>query len=133
MKRRNTERFDELVRDAIESLPPHLRALIDEVPVIVLDRPTPEMLRDVGVPPGEADELCGLHTGTAITERGVEEHGRLPTAIHLFRNGIVALAGGWDQPNAEDRVYEEARITLLHELGHEFGLDEGDLEELGYD
>jgi predicted Zn-dependent protease with MMP-like domain len=133
MKRRRVERFDELVQDAIEGLPSRYRRLIDEIPVVVLDRPTPEMLRDVGVPTTEADELCGLHTGTAITERGVERHGELPTVIHLFRNGIVSLAGGWDHPQADERIYEEIRITLLHEIGHHFGLDEEDLEELGYD
>lgn len=132
MKHNPTKRFDALVADAIEALPPHLRLLIDETPVIVLDRPTPEMLRDLGIPPAEADELCGLHTGTAITERSVEEHARLPTSVHLFRRGIVAQAGGWDGPDADERVYEEVRITLLHELGHEHGLDEDDLDQLGY-
>lgn len=132
MKQNPSRRFDALVADAIDSLPGPLRRLIDETPVIVLDRPTPQMLRDLGLHAKDADELCGLHTGTAITERGVEEHARLPTEIHLFRHGIVALAGGWQQPHADERVYEEIRVTLLHELGHEHGLDEGDLDDLGY-
>ncbi|MCC6661183.1 MAG: metallopeptidase family protein [Phycisphaerales bacterium] len=133
MKQSPTKRFDALVADAIDSLPPALRRMIDQTPVIVLDRPTPQMLREIGARPDEADDLCGLHTGTAITERGIEDHGRLPTAIHLFRCGIVALAGGWDGADSDERVYEEIRVTLLHELGHEHGLDEGDLADLGYD
>lgn len=129
------DRFDALVEDALEALPPRVRSLLDEVPLVVLDEPTPEMLRDLGIDPADADaldELCGLHSGTAITERSIE-HPELPDVIHLFRRGIVALAGGWDQEHADERIYEEVRITLLHEIGHHFGLSEEDLEELGYE
>jgi predicted Zn-dependent protease with MMP-like domain len=130
------ERFDALVGDAIAALPARVRAMLDEVSVVVLDEPEPAMLKDLGVDlaeePGALDEICGLHTGTMLTERGVE-HGDLPTVIHLFRRGIVALAGGWERPNADDEVYEEVRVTLLHEIGHHFGLEEEDLEELGYE
>jgi predicted Zn-dependent protease with MMP-like domain len=128
------ERFDALVEDAIAALPARVRALLDEVPVVVLDEPEPAMLKDLGVDlakePDALEEICGLHTGTMLTERSVE-HGDLPTVIHLFRRGIVALAGGWAA--GDDEVYEEVRVTLLHEIGHHFGLDEGDLEELGYE
>jgi predicted Zn-dependent protease with MMP-like domain len=51
----------------------------------------------------------------------------------LYRLGIIAAAGGWDQPDADDIVYEEIMITLLHEMGHQFGLDEEDLRRLGYE
>jgi predicted Zn-dependent protease with MMP-like domain len=89
---------------------------------------------------GEAiqpDELCGLHTGVAFTERSVTSSGDLPSEIRLFREGILAEAGGWEEPGedvdaVEDSIYEEIRITLLHEIGHQFGLDEDDLERLGY-
>lgn len=129
------QRFDELMEEAIEKLPPSLADLIEEVPVIVLDRPTPDMLRSIGIDPGDskaAGELCGLHTGTAFTEASVERP-ELSSNIHLFRDGIVDLAGGWDQPDADDAIYEEIMVTLLHEIGHQFGLDEDDLERLGYD
>jgi predicted Zn-dependent protease with MMP-like domain len=79
------------------------------------------------------EELCGLHTGVAITDQSVEDSGRLPTDIHLFRVGIVALAGGWGGRDAEERIGDEIRITLLHEIGHHFGLEEDDLADLGYD
>ena len=128
------QRFDALVEDAIESLPQRFRDYLDEVPVVVLDEPTPEMLRDLGIDPADPealDEMCGLHTGIAMTERSVAD-ADLPTVIHLFRRGIVALAGGWDADNADDEIYEEVRTTLLHEIGHHFGLDEDDLDQLGY-
>lgn len=136
MTRQERERFDRLVDDAVEGLPPAVRVLFDEVPLVVLDEPTPEMLRDLGIDPADpdaADELCGLHTGTAVTERSVEHSGDLPPVIHIFRRGIVALAGGWACPDADDEIYEQIRITILHELGHQFGLDEEDLADLGYD
>ncbi len=126
-------RFDALMDDAVEALPARVRALLEEVPVVVLDEPTPDMLADLGLTPGAADEVCGLHTGLALTERSVERSGDVPTTIHVFRRGIVALAGGWEAPQADENVYEEIRITLLHEIGHHFGLDEDDLARLGYD
>ncbi len=120
---------------AVDALPDRLRELIEEVPVIVLDRPTPEMLESLGIDRGDreaADEICGLHTGVALTERSHTSAPELPSDIHLFRVGIVNLAGGWDQPDADNHVLEEIRVTLLHEIGHHFGLDEDDLENLGY-
>jgi predicted Zn-dependent protease with MMP-like domain len=129
-------RFDALVEDAIDALPPRIRQLLDEVAVVVLDEPDAAMLRDLGIDAADSDavdEICGLHTGTMLTERSVEHGVDLPTVVHLFRRGIIALAGGWEQQHADQRVYEEVRITLLHEIGHHFGLDEDDLEELGYD
>jgi predicted Zn-dependent protease with MMP-like domain len=127
------DRFDAVVEEVIESLPAGVRAVLEEIPVIVLDRPDRKMLADLGMDPDDeaaASELCGLHTGVSITEKSIEHSGELPTEVHLFREGIVNLAGGWSDPEA---VREEVRITILHEIGHHFGLEEDDLFELGYD
>lgn len=139
------EHFDALLGDVIAALPPRVRALIDEVPIIALDQPTPEMvtmLRADGLlgPEETGEDLCGLHTGVGITDRSLEDpagwgsgaESAGPEQIHLFRDGIVGLAEGWDQPKADEIVQEEIRITLLHEIGHHFGLDEDDLDELGF-
>jgi predicted Zn-dependent protease with MMP-like domain len=136
MNQAKRDRFDQIVEDAFEALPRHVRRLLDEVPLVVLDKPSSDMLKDLGMTAAEADELCGLHTGTANTERSVElsgGSGDLPSHIHLFRSGIVALVGGWDAPHADEEIYEQIRITLLHEIGHQFGLGEDDLADLGYD
>lgn len=136
MTRDERDRFDALVEEAIEDLPEGVRALLDEVPVVVEDQPGPELLESLRKEsgPDSADEdLCGLHTGVAFTERSVERSGELPAEIMLFRRGIVLSAGGWDGADGDDRVYEEIAVTLLHEIGHQFGLDEGDLERLGYE
>lgn len=139
MNRRERERFDALVERVIGELPGSIRALLDEVPVVVLDRPTSAMLRSLGIDPADEEEagsLCGLHSGLSITERSPANDSGTIEDIHLFREGIVSLAGGFertDEGGGEEAVLEEIRITLLHEIGHHFGLDEDDLERLGYD
>ncbi len=125
------ERFDGLLEEAIEALPEGLRVLLEETPVIVEDYPSEAVLREMGAV--RRDELCGLHSGIALTERSVEHSGVLPEDIHLYREGIIAMGGGWANDGVEDAVYEEIWVTLLHEMGHHFGLDEDDLTALGYD
>ncbi len=131
MTERERERFDAMLEEVIASLPPGVRKLLDEVPVIVDDIPDDAILDDVG----EEDEmgLLGLHTGVPFTEQGVDTSGELPSDIRLYRAPIVDQAGGWDAPGSDAAVLEEIRITLLHEIGHQFGLDEDDLERLGYE
>src|SRR5690606_3080121 len=103
------------------------------------DHPGPSVLREMGLPEGEP--LLGLHTGVRLTERSVESPTEVPEQIHIYREGIVAFAGGWEPndgadeavgPGGEDAILEEIRITVLHEIGHHFGLDEDDLDHLGY-
>lgn len=133
-------RFDALLEEVLEDLPAKVRDLLEEMPVIVEDRPSDALLTQLAAEEGEPiapDELCGLHTGIPFTEKSVGVSGELPSDIRLFRLGIVAEAGGWDQEGedadeVDDSIYEEIRITLLHEIGHQFGLDEDDLERLGY-
>ncbi len=161
MNDRHRQRFDSLVEEVIEDLPDSVRALLDEVRVVVLDRPTPTMLQELQAegllePDTDGSDLCGLHSGTAITQRQTGDGGGwasddvegaiIPEEIHLFRDGIAslafasqeeggfegALAGDWTDSDADDRLYEEIAITLRHEIGHHFGLEEEDLDELGY-
>lgn len=145
MTNRERERFDALLQEAMEALPDHLRPLLDEVPVIVDDRPDRPLVESLAkewgekVTPEFASEICGLHTGVPLTQRSVNESGVLPTDIRLFREGIINVAGGWETGDEEtdddvdDAVYDEIMVTLLHEIGHHFGLDEDDLAALGYD
>lgn len=122
-------RFDALLESLLDGLPPRLLELLEEAPLVVDDRPDPRLLVELGMD-DEPDGLCGLHSGVPLTERSVEDPWAAEV-IHLFRAGIIAEAGGED---ATDRdVTREIRITLLHEIGHHFGLDEDDLAALGYD
>jgi len=124
--------FDALVEEAIEALPEHIRSLIEQVPVIVLDEPTPEMLAELGDDGGDPSAYCGLHSGLPRTERSMDAPEALPNDIHLFREGIVAQGRRFSEGDLDDAVFEQIVTTLLHEIGHDLGLDEDDLDELGY-
>jgi predicted Zn-dependent protease with MMP-like domain len=117
--------FARLVQEAIAQLPDRWRATIEaDVPVQIRPRPSLRKLRVLGM---DADELLlGLYEGIPLTERHVEEPPRVPDVITLFKEDIEDASEG-----PEDLV-EQVRITLLHELGHHFGLDEDDLDSLGY-
>jgi predicted Zn-dependent protease with MMP-like domain len=134
------ERFDELFERVLAEVPERLHELLEEAPVILDDRPSAQLLRELGMKE-EEDLLCGLHSGTPLTHRSVNQGHDLPEMIHLFREGIVEEAGGWEpwvddegrELGGEGAVMEQIRITLLHEIGHHFGLDEDDLARLGYE
>jgi len=93
---------------------------------------------DFRMQPG--DDLYGLHSGTALTERSVEAPPDLPDQIMLFRGPLFRLAGPGaslhptrrKRTKERETLREQVRITLLHEIGHHFGLDEEDLDRLGY-
>ena len=141
MNRAEREQFDDLLESVLEGLPPKLLDLLAETPLIVDDQPSPELLAEIGMQEGDDDIICGVHSGTPLTERSVEQHGELLDTIHLFRDGILDHAGGWDRVlddggtwrGGDEDIIQEIRTTLLHEIGHHFGLDEDDLTELGYE
>ena len=135
------DRFDAMVEQAIASLPAEIRVLLEEVPVVVEDAPSRELCERLiaewgaegdpdETPERLMDELCGLHDATPFTEESVEMPTRGLGHIMLFRVGILKEAGGWEA--GEEIVYEEIGITLLHEIGHQFGLEEDDLDRLGF-
>lgn len=121
--------FDLILEDVIDELPDALRDLMAEVPIIVEDYPSPKLLADMGM--ADPAELCGLHDGVALTDRSVMDLPRLPDTVTLYRMGILELslddAGYVD----EAMLAEQIRITILHEFGHHFGLDEDDLAARG--
>jgi predicted Zn-dependent protease with MMP-like domain len=123
------DEFDGMLEEVLDSLPDEIFDLLDDVPLVVEDEPSRELLKDMGIQarPGEAD-LCGLHSGIPLTERGFFSSGELPGQICLFRGPILRLAN-WDP----DETLKQIRITLLHELGHHFGWDEAYIHDLGYE
>lgn len=117
--------FAELVERALELLPPPFTQALEEVSIEIRDRPTRKELKSVGLSP--RDLLLGLYVGRPLTERPLEaETGRLPDVIYIFQDDVQQVA------RDENDLVEQVRITVLHELGHHFGMDEDDLEELGY-
>lgn len=120
------ERFDEILEKLIGQLPPHVQGMLEEVPLIVEDEPSETLLEEMDV--DEETDLLGLHWGVALTERSVEAPAHFPDRMMLFRGPILRAAG-----HSLRRLEKQIRITLLHEIGHHFGLEEEDLAELGYE
>ena len=117
--------FTRLVERAIAGLPEQFRRAIEEdVPVEVRSRPSRRQLESVELGPN--DLLLGLYHGIPLPERSVEHSGTMPDVIYLFKEDIE------DASDGRDDLVEQVRVTLLHELGHHFGLDEDDLDRLGY-
>lgn len=134
VSRRERDEFDRWLDREVDALPEQLHELLDEVPLIVDDEPSAELLESLGMQPG-ADDLCGLHDATAFTEQSVEQGWDLPGQIMLFRGPIRRLAWelcGESASGFTAELRQQIRITLLHEIGHHFGLDEDDLDRLGY-
>ncbi len=140
MNAEERDRFDRLVDRVVDDLPAHVRELFGEAPLILEDRPTKSILQEFGIN-ADDETLCGLYSGTPLTERSVDGGLTTPDQIYLFREGILDHAGGWESTTdddgksigGDDAIAREIRITILHEVGHHFGLDEDDLLELGYD
>jgi len=108
------QRFDEVVSDALDLIPPRLAAVMDNVVVLVADRH-----------PDEAD-LLGLYEGVALTDRDSHYAGSLPDTITIYREALLDIC------DREDQVVDEVRITVVHEIAHHFGIDDDRLHELGW-
>jgi predicted Zn-dependent protease with MMP-like domain len=107
------EKFEELVAEALDTIPADLTAAMSNVVVVVVDDP-PE------------PRLLGLYTGVPLTERGDWYSGVLPDRIEIYRNPICQMC------ETEEDVIREVRITVVHEIAHHFGIDDGRLHELGW-
>ena len=118
------QRFAKLVEEALRELPQPFAQHLEEVSVEIKDRPTQKQLKDQGL---EEDELLlGLYVGHPMTQRSVEFSGMLPDAVYIFQEDVELVS------ESEKDLIQQVRITVLHEIGHHFGMDEDDLDELGY-
>ncbi|MGA2264890.1 MAG: metallopeptidase family protein [Phycisphaerae bacterium] len=124
------DRFDALLEEVLQELPAHLKSLLEEVPLVVEDEPTSQDLRRVGA--RGKDTLCGLYTGIPLTRRSVEHSGTLPDVIRIFRRGILLAATDRRGRITDGSLRRQIRITVLHEIGHHFGMGEADLRRYGY-
>jgi predicted Zn-dependent protease with MMP-like domain len=123
--------FDKLLEEVMAELPAALQELIEEVPVVVEDHPSAKVLREMDI--HGRDDLCGLHTGVPLTERSVEFTSRPPEAITIYRRGVLDSAADEKGQVSDEGLREQIRITLLHEIGHHFGMSHEEMERLGYD
>lgn len=108
-------RFEELVAEALDEVPPELLDLMDNVVVLVEDDPE-----------GDDADLLGLYEGYALTSRGWDYGGVLPDRITIYRNPTLRIC------DTEDDVIDEVATTVVHEIAHHFGIGDHRLHELGW-
>jgi len=126
------ERFQELVDEAVASLPEEFASRLDNVDVVVRRRPSRETLRRMGLARGRT--LLGLYHGVPQTHRTTAYSLVMPDRIEIYREPILAMAREecGEGQELDDLVRQEVRRTVLHEIGHHFGLDEDDLRRAGH-
>lgn len=107
------ERFEELVADALDAIPPDLAAYMDNVAVFVAE--------------GREGGLLGRYEGVPLTRRDSGYAGMvMPDRIWIYRRAILGAC------TTEEEVVEQVRITVVHEVAHHFGIDDERLRQLGY-
>jgi predicted Zn-dependent protease with MMP-like domain len=121
--RYSRETFESLVADALDSLPDEVVGWLDNVAIIVAERPTSRHLAQAGLGPREL--LFGLYVGVPRTERGFSYGEIVPDKIVIFQQPIERVC------RTPAEVRECVRRTVLHEIGHHFGMDEEQLRSAG--
>jgi len=114
--------FEHLVADAIRLIPSRFRAAMTNLVIVVEDEPAAALLDEMGIEP--PDSLYGLYAGTPLPERGWDYGNQLPDRITIYQRPI--------EEDGDDRDEIRAMIgeTLIHEVGHYFGLSEDEIEAI---
>jgi len=115
-------RFERLVEEALEEIPRRFRNEMRNVAVVVEDEPSPELLDEMGIEPG--DTLFGLYQGTPLPERAWGHGNTLPDRISIYQRPTE------DACETEDEIRDCVAETVIHEFGHYFGLSEEEIEEI---
>lgn len=111
------------MREAVASIPPEIRARVHNVDIVIERRPTARDRKIAHVPPGRL--LLGLYHGVPLTARGENYNLVAPDKISIYQEHVEAIC------DTDDEIREQVRKTVLHELGHYFGIDDDRLHELG--
>ncbi len=123
--RLSEDEFAALAAEAVDSLPEEFRRRMENVSVEVAPRPTREQIGAAG-DRAERRTLLGLYHGVPLTHKSVSAPWDWPERIYLFQRNIEAIC------RTRRQVVDRIRRTVLHEIGHHFGMDEDDLDALGY-
>jgi len=124
LKHVTLRRFKRIARKAIRSLPELFQPHLKRIDFRVKRRASRRLRRELEL--DEDDDLFGLYEGTPLTDMGHDDAPELPPRITLFWEPLLESC----EDDAE--LEREIQITILHEIGHFFGLEEDDLERLGY-
>ena len=124
MSARGRAAFEQVLRPAVDVLPGIFRDALHNVAIVVEDWPPDWLLEELDIPPGET--LYGFYHGIPLPERSMLDSGNLPDKISIYRGPLEE-----DFRDSEE-LARQIRTTLLHEIGHYFGMDEEDLSRLGY-
>lgn len=117
--------FDRIVKRAIRRIPEEIRSHLNNILISVQRRPSPELLKDLGIPPDET--LFGVFEGTPLAERSITEPPLFPDTIVLFEAPLLEACATIQE------LEDEIEITVVHEVAHFFGFSEADLAGLGYE
>ena len=117
------ERFRELVEEAIDTIPLKFARQVRNLAIVIEDEPSDDLLDDMEIE--EGDTLLGLYQGTPLNERGWSYGNQLPDRITLFQHSIED-----DCDDDEEEIIIAIGETLIHELGHYFGLSEEEIMEI---
>lgn len=109
----------------LEQLPEEFRSRLRNVEIVIERRPKKNHLKAIGLDP-QKDVLYGLYEGTPLAERSALEPPLLPDKITIFFEPLLR-----DFPNPA-QLRRQIRLTLVHEIAHYFGMDEEEIEDLGY-
>ncbi|HKN87179.1 MAG TPA: metallopeptidase family protein [Nitrospiraceae bacterium] len=114
------EAFEALVRQAIDGVPPEYRELLTNVAIVVQETPPQDVLDDLGLESEE--DLLGLYSGTSLEDESFfSAGGQLPARISIYRRPILRLC------RSAEEVVNEVRDTVVHEIGHHFGLEDDEM------
>ena len=120
----STAEFRRLVTEALDGVPERFRSCLEGLAVDVEPSPDRRTLRSVGLT--DPRDLLGLYQGTPLTERSVQDPLRWPERIVIYQDNIQRMC------RTRRQIVCQVRATVLHEIGHHLGLDEQELEDLGY-
>lgn len=125
------EEFESAVQEALDSMPQQFMDALDNVAIMVQDEPAPYQLEALAASEGAPDmnrpgELLGLYEGVSLPERANGYDMDVPDIITIFKGPHERLY------SSRDQVVTQARKTVIHEIGHYFGLDDARLHEMGY-
>lgn len=116
-------RFERLVAEAVQLIPPSFRREMRNLALIVEDEPSDDLLAEMEIEP--PDTLYGLYQGVPLPERGWAHGNALPDQITIFQGPIEDDCDG-----DEDEIRIAIGETLIHEVGHYFGLSEDEIQEI---